>query len=181
MKIKVMLLTALLCFSIVSVADEPLVINGYVLPPEPDPDVNNATLLGVDANDNGVRDDVERWIIIKYKDHHKIVTAIGLQGAKAAQVIIQEPENARQTREVFAQAYHCSFYFEFYAGINNEPLLVDHPMFGNEFENIQFNTTKRARAYGRYNAALSGGVYTSPSSAEKRAGCDFDVDALLGN
>ena len=39
------------------------VINGYVLPPEPDPVINNATLLGIDSNDNGIRDDVERWIV----------------------------------------------------------------------------------------------------------------------
>ncbi len=39
------------------------VINGYVLPPEPDETLNNSTLLGIDSNNNGVRDDVERKII----------------------------------------------------------------------------------------------------------------------
>jgi len=42
---------------------KPEVINGYTLPPEPDPKINNATLLGVDSNQNGIRDDVERWIV----------------------------------------------------------------------------------------------------------------------
>jgi len=42
---------------------KPKVINGYTLPPEPDPKINNATLLGVDSNHNGIRDDVERWIV----------------------------------------------------------------------------------------------------------------------
>jgi hypothetical protein len=46
------------------------VVNGHVLPPEPDPAVNDSTLLGVDANNNGVRDDVERWIYEEYKDKH---------------------------------------------------------------------------------------------------------------
>jgi hypothetical protein len=36
------------------------IINGIAVPPEPDPVQNNATIAGVDANDNGVRDDVER-------------------------------------------------------------------------------------------------------------------------
>jgi len=45
------------------------VIDGYTLPPEPDPKINNATLLGVDVNHNGVRDDVERWIYKKYKEY----------------------------------------------------------------------------------------------------------------
>lgn len=38
------------------------VINGISVPPEPDPVQNNATVAGVDANSNGVRDDVERTI-----------------------------------------------------------------------------------------------------------------------
>lgn len=44
----------------------PQVINGIAVPPEPDPVANNATLLGVDVNNNGVRDDVERQIATTY-------------------------------------------------------------------------------------------------------------------
>ena len=38
------------------------VINGITVPPEPAPTINNATLAGVDVNNNGVRDDVERAV-----------------------------------------------------------------------------------------------------------------------
>jgi hypothetical protein len=41
------------------------VINGYTLPPEPDHGENDKTLLGIDVNHNGMRDDVERYIIIE--------------------------------------------------------------------------------------------------------------------
>ena len=41
------------------------VINGITVPPEPAPDINNATLAGVDVNNNGVRDDVERRLAEK--------------------------------------------------------------------------------------------------------------------
>ncbi len=41
-------------------------INGIAVPPEPDPTVNNATLIGVDSNNNGIRDDVERKIATWY-------------------------------------------------------------------------------------------------------------------
>jgi len=44
---------------------EVVVINGYTLPPEPDPVVNDSTILGIDSNDNGVRDDVEIWLLEK--------------------------------------------------------------------------------------------------------------------
>ena len=211
-------------------------IHGHILPPEPDPAINNATLLGVDSNGNGVRDDVERWIYTRYNEYypcdfgfykimvhgkekfysagntlpddikelvkisdtgrhtakkedcaktptpyHPIVREIAMQGAKAAQIIIQQPENARQTMKFFDAATDCAGYFEFEADINNEPILLDHYIFGKEFKAIQFNTSKRSRAFGRHNAALSGGVYDeSDSSLKMRSKCDFDVDALLG-
>lgn len=43
-------------------------INGIVVPPEPDPVKNNATIAGIDSNNNGVRDDVERKIAAKTTD-----------------------------------------------------------------------------------------------------------------
>jgi hypothetical protein len=43
-----------------------VVVNGYMLPPCPDPKINDSTLLGIDTNNNNVRDDVERWLIVRY-------------------------------------------------------------------------------------------------------------------
>jgi hypothetical protein len=36
------------------------------LPPKPDAKINDSTLLGIDSNNNNVRDDVERWIYETY-------------------------------------------------------------------------------------------------------------------
>jgi hypothetical protein len=41
----------------------------YVLPPMPDPKENDKTLLGIDINKNGVRDDVEIWIYENYQTY----------------------------------------------------------------------------------------------------------------
>lgn len=41
-------------------------VDGSHLPPAPDPDQMDATIAGVDANDNGIRDDVELAIFQKY-------------------------------------------------------------------------------------------------------------------
>ena len=194
--------------------EAPLVIDGYNLPPEPDEAINNSTLLGIDSNDNGVRDDVERWIYITYNTHipctkeiitetlpngmviegvvketcedkavpyHQIVREIAMQGARAAQIIIQEPEKARKTTHLMDAALFCNVYFEDTAKRNNESVLIDHLVIGKEFESVQFNTVERARAYAKYNFALSGGVYSAnQTDAELRDACDFNVDALLG-
>ena len=46
----------------------PWIVDGHTLPPEPDKALNDTMLLGIDVNNNGVRDDVERWIYKTY-DH----------------------------------------------------------------------------------------------------------------
>lgn len=52
--------------------EPPEAINGYQLPPEPDPVLNNSILLGIDANENDVRNDVEQWIYMECKDKHPV-------------------------------------------------------------------------------------------------------------
>ncbi len=59
-------------------------INGD-LPAEPDVAANSATLAGIDSNQNGIRDDVERAIYNKYKSTPKVAIAM-LQYAKALQM-----------------------------------------------------------------------------------------------
>jgi hypothetical protein len=55
------------------------------LPQEPDPTANNATLAGIDTNNDGIRDDVERAIYFKYKDSAK-ASAAAFQYAKELQM-----------------------------------------------------------------------------------------------
>ena len=45
------------------------------LPPEPDPAADSATLAGIDANNNGIRDDVERAIYSAHKNSAKVAAA----------------------------------------------------------------------------------------------------------
>ncbi len=67
-------------------------INGD-LPPEPDATANNATLVGVDSNSNGIRDDVERAIYLKYKDNKRVAIAM-LQYAKELQMEFTDVYNS---------------------------------------------------------------------------------------
>lgn len=46
-------------------------VDGSNLPPEPDPKKNNATVAGIDANENGIRDDVELAIFKQYPNNQK--------------------------------------------------------------------------------------------------------------
>lgn len=164
------------------ISDEAIVtvykeISGYKLPPEPDPDLNNATLLGIDSNDNGIRDDVERFIVIKYQDHHKIVTESGLQKAKAYQKILENPLNTTENHKALHDATECNFYFETVASYFGDPILIDQTI---ELRPIQLNIKSRVKAYLEYDKKLSGGVYEMTKADKMKEKCAFDVDGLLG-
>ncbi|MDB5224725.1 MAG: hypothetical protein JWO43_347 [Candidatus Adlerbacteria bacterium] len=59
------------------------------LPNEPDKEINDATVAGVDANRNGIRDDVERAIYFNHKDSAKVVAA-EYQYAMAIQMMLTQ-------------------------------------------------------------------------------------------
>lgn len=160
-------------------AAEPEIINGHPLPPEPDPKINNATLLGIDSNHNGVRDDVERWLIMKYKDSHKIVTEIALQTARAFQFTLAHPMKVEEDRKKINASQNCNFYFEDFANLFGDPILIDHDILNEEFEKIQLNTPERVKVYLAYDAQLSGGIYRFPQATEMKSYCDFNVSKLL--
>jgi len=66
-------------------------VMGKNLPPKPDPKLNNSTLQGIDANKNGIRDDVELAIFEKYPHSPRIRAAL-LQYAKALQMMMKIAE-----------------------------------------------------------------------------------------
>ncbi|WP_345969268.1 hypothetical protein WCX72_07820 [Sulfurimonas sp. HSL1-6] len=161
-----------LCFA----NDSDLVINGYLLPPEPDPKVNNATLLGVDANSNGVRDDVERKIYFTY--HRPIDQAYMMQFAKNFQKRLINPEQSavsEETQNAYWTQYSCRGYLHFFKNIRVPRDSVDF------MENNYINTRDRMRAYMKFNAASSGRNYPIPVQDDelKAENCDFNITLML--
>ncbi|WP_324171185.1 PKD domain-containing protein [Sulfurimonas sp.] len=155
------------------------IINGYELPPEPDEALNNSTLLGIDSNDNGVRDDVEIFVIKKYATDHKIVTEIGFQLASAYQKILDNPLDTEANHKALHDAMDCNYYFSYYAKYYGESILAKDYI-DEDFENLQLNRKSRVKAYLEYDAQLSGGVYESTKSDKLKEKCNFDVASLLG-
>jgi hypothetical protein len=153
-----------------------LEINGHRLPFEPDPAINNSTLLGIDANENGVRDDVERWIYFKYKDKHPIHIDIAMQDARGNKKVLEMPEKAKEIRLDVNSAMYCQFYYKSNARYFNKPILVTERIITKEFsEKIYFNTQERYDVYRYYNSLLSGGSYALPDIKDRKSFCDFNT------
>jgi len=158
-------------------------INGHRLPPEPDSQVNNSTLLGIDLNDNGVRDDVERYIIIeeaKNPNFPKTQTAISLQYVWAWQKMIESPTIER--RAYLEKASACQEYFidKHTKGMGFQDYLKWQEEYasrlGVELEDKIFNTKERIIQRFKFNEACSGHIFNSRKT-ELNA-CQTNIDAL---
>ena len=147
-------------------------VNGHRLPPEPDPKVNNATLLGVDVNHNEVRDDVERKVYATYKK--AIERAVMMQAFRTEQAMLADPDLVKHAREWAKKedkSLNCRRYLYLYKNqkrIKKMAQVVD---------NWQYNTEKRVKIYFNFDRALSGGVYSvgDPTLQD----CEFDVEKVL--
>jgi len=160
--------------SILISSDEVTTINGHILPPEPDSKLNNATLLGIDVNRNGVRDDVERKIYMTFdkeiKRQYYMQEARYLQSMLADSNLIQ---NAHKWQQKNNYNIGCGSYL--YRKYN---IIL-------KFENIKFieentlTTKDRLRKYLKYDRELSGGVYSVPNELRIESSCDFNVTKAL--
>ena len=154
-------------------------VNGYILPPEPDETLNNATLLGIDSNSNGVRDDVERWIFLEmkiYNGYEKIEQAIAMQQAKANQMALADPANTddKPTKAITA-GVDCWSWYEYSKKL---PLNNGSWDFMNAIDDKCFNTRERLKTYLEYDASLSGRVFTSIPLRNAKSQCETDIDGL---
>ena len=152
------------------------VINGHTLPPEPNTVLNNSTLLGIDSNSNGVRDDVERWIVETYKDKHPIYIDIAMQAARAYKLVLEHPEKAKEIYPEVDKSIYCEGYYKYEAEFFNEKNLIEININNRHFRHkIYFNTKERMNTYRQYDTLLSGDSYTLLNGKEMKAMCDFNT------
>jgi hypothetical protein len=149
------------------------VVDGHVLPPEPDPIENDATLLGVDSNNDGVRDDIERKVYATYPK--AIQRAVMMQAFKEKQKMLADPDmvdNAKDWEKKITKYIDCTRYL--YMFKNQARISRKEASLISEW---QFDTKERVKFYMDYNKALSGGVYSI--NKPKLDDCEFNIDKVL--
>ena len=152
-------------------------IEGHLLPHEPqNPD---ATLLGVDANHNGVRDDVERWIYKEMPTYHhpQIERVVAMQSAKSLQMALIDPTNKNDAvHKAIERAANCWLY---YSVSRDLPFDGAVEKFNNLLDDKQFNTKERLKTYLEYDYTLKGRVFTDiPLRLLDTSYCDQNIDIL---
>jgi hypothetical protein len=163
--------------------------DGYIPPSMPNERENNKDLLGVDSNNNGVRDDIEIYIYDRFKDtkNYKVDREIAMQFARMSKELIQNPETAYEDGKYVIEdrALACQFYYyEIYLAANNLENFDAYLKFSKQndmldaaMKDVIYNTKDRLMAYIKYNESMSGHVFDDrPYSKDN---CDFDIDNLI--
>lgn len=126
----------------------PQVINGITVPPEPDPATNNATLLGVDSNNNSVRDDVERQIASTYGANAGQYEG-ALRIAKSDQSLVAA--NGDPVKSTAATLAAATSGFCMYSKLGYDGIAATKAI--NYLSPLTFNTSERMAAYRATTAA----------------------------
>ncbi|MDR1614894.1 MAG: hypothetical protein LBS26_04910 [Campylobacteraceae bacterium] len=161
-------------------------VDGYTLPPMPPKTQNDETLLGIDTNSNGIRDDVEIYIYNRFQGYtnSKVEREIAMQYAKTANEMITSPETAYEDKkyELLFKAIDCEWYYydTYLANVSYEEGLkyrIEHRIFNPEFKDVVYNTKDRLKAFFRYNKSMSGHVFKDRPII--KGSCNFDPDPLI--
>jgi hypothetical protein len=154
-----------------------------IIPPEsgalpPDPgEAGKATVAGIDSDNDGVRDDIQRYIALNFPDSKSTRKAL-MEYAKACQLFVHELDDEEKTMrnaEAMNQAITCAF-----CSLRQQD--EGYEIFY-EIEGKFFNTADRIRAYIKSQNLLGGKIFTIAPTNEQcnRCGNTGNVNNALSN
>lgn len=147
----------------------------FFLPPDPGEE-GKQTLLGIDSDNDGVRDDIQRYIYFTYPNEKKVRLAL-TQIAKDFQTLLPDAADSDKALENVKKK-------------NNSIICLYYILNKGIHENMKYqaalkaeilNTKERSFAYITFNNSLAGKTAHLPPSAEDKNCCLFDVDNVGGN
>lgn len=145
---------------------------GVNLPPDPGEE-GKKTLLGIDTDGDGVRDDIQRYIYFTYPDDKKLRLGLTYYAIEFQGVL--KDANDREASYDHATKMHrnveCLFYLK-----DEEAIDIC-----NALRAKILNTRERSMAYITYSDNLGGRVISGAPLKEWKGSCSFDVDDTGGD
>jgi hypothetical protein len=141
----------------------------FSLPPDPG-GAGKETLLGIDSDNDGVRDDIQRYIYFIYPDEKNVRFAL-TQIAKDYQDVFPDaadPELSLENVHKLNCSRDCLYYIK--GGVTNAMDISD------ALKAEILNTKKRSRAYLQFNRSLAGKTIRGVPLKERKNCCAFDMD-----
>ncbi len=142
-----------------------------ILPPDPG-EKGKQTLLGIDSDNDGVRDDIQRYIYLTYSQEEKLRLALFQIASDYQDAMLHsdDPEISYENEQKLIRSHLCLYYIK--GGVHNAMSIEDAL-----FAEIH-NTKERSRAYLEFSNSLAGKSSTLPSLKEWKNCCEFDVDNM---
>lgn len=147
-------------------------VDGKHLPPPPDPKLVDATVAGIDANQNGIRDDVELAIFKKYPNS-PYTRAAELQYAMTEQMFLTNVFDSVTWKAVAEQDNRASACLALtYPRTDLKIFLQTIKARSSEVENLVFNTQQRK------NSENEAYKFTTSFGSAPGEFCDIDPNVL---
>jgi len=146
--------------------------SGFVLPPDPGK-AGKKTLLGIDTDGDGVRDDIQRYIYFTYPDDKKLRLGLTYYAIEFQGVLkdANDREAAYDHANKMARHGECLFYLKGRESIDIRRALRAEIL----------NTRERSMAYITYSDNLGGRFIRGAPLKEWKDSCSFDVDDTGGD
>jgi len=142
---------------------------GSGLPPDPG-EAGMATLEGIDSDQDGIRDDIQRYIALTYPDSQKTRAALRQFTLAFQKATLESPdeESALINVESMHRASECLWHIHSENSIKIK----------NALKAEWLNTMGRSRAYLAYNSKLGGHTFGGKDFDEYKTSCTFDPDLM---
>ncbi|MDR4508695.1 MAG: putative metal-binding motif-containing protein [Candidatus Brocadiaceae bacterium] len=145
---------------------------GVNLPPDPG-EAGKETLLGIDTDGDGVRDDIQRYIYFTYSDEKKLRLALTYYAIEFQELLADADDREAAYEHAIKKTRHreCIWYLKGEEAINICRALRAEIL----------NTRERSIAYITYSDNLGGRVIKGAPLKKWKDSCAFDVDNSGGN
>ncbi len=152
---------------LVTVTDNSIFAN---LPPDPGA-TGKATLAGIDSDNDGVRDDVQRWIVMTYPNSQKMRAALRQLAVDYQNSILDVTSRAvvRSNFDIMLKSMACLSYV-------CKSIGIDYYNLRPEMKPIILNTVARTRAFLQGDYLLSGEYFEGFDRGVQN--CNFNPDVL---
>lgn len=143
--------------------------DNVILPPDPG-EAGKQTLLGIDSDSDGVRDDIQRYIYFAYPDEEKVRVALTQVALEYQGLLSQanDPDAAFNHATRMSRHGECLDYIQGEAAADTLAALRAEIL----------NTKERSLAYINYNNNLAGEIILGAPVQDWKNSCNFDVDAI---
>lgn len=141
----------------------------FPLPPDPG-EAGKETLLGIDSDNDGVRDDIQRYIYLTYPNEKNVRLALMQLSRNYQELLVNtsDPEISHSIVKKFYRSIDCLYYVK---GDVRSAIKI-----GRALKAETLNTKERSLAFIQFNNSLAGKTTTMTPITEWQNCCLFDLD-----